>query len=78
MLNAMPDSVKLEDVDVGRLLDVERLREWIHVQRWYASKSRSVTGIEIVENAALEEEPLLLLTLAQTRFATGTDRKSVV
>jgi trehalose synthase-fused probable maltokinase len=72
MFKAMADSVKLEGVDVGQLLDAESLREWIHVQRWYASKSRSVTGIEIVESVVLEQDPLLLLTLAQTRFATGT------
>jgi maltokinase len=68
----MAEPVKVEGVDVGRLLDAESLREWIQLQRWYASKSRSVTGIEIVESVALEDEPLLLLTLAQTRFATGT------
>ena len=59
-------------MDMAQLLDDETLREWIQVQRWYASKARSVTGIEIVEKVALREQPLLLLTLVQTRFATGT------
>jgi trehalose synthase-fused probable maltokinase len=68
----MTEPVKLQGVEITQLLDDERLRDWIEVQRWYASKSRSVTGIEIVENVALREEPLLLLTLMQTRFATGT------
>jgi trehalose synthase-fused probable maltokinase len=68
----MPEPVKLGGVDIAEVLDAESLREWIQLQRWYASKSRSVTGIEIVESVVLEEEPLLLLTLAQTRFATGT------
>jgi maltokinase len=39
-------------------------------QRWYASKSRTVSGIEIVEGIPLGEQ--LYLALVQTRFATGT------
>src|SRR5579871_1050229 len=58
--------------DVRRCLDEESLREWVHDQRWYASKSRAVTGIEIVEGVTLREEPMLFLALVQTRFATGT------
>jgi trehalose synthase-fused probable maltokinase len=68
----MSEPVRLQGVDIAQLLDDETLREWIQVQRWYASKARSVTGIEIVEKVALREVPLLLLTLVQTRFATGT------
>jgi trehalose synthase-fused probable maltokinase len=68
----MPEPVRVQSAEIAQLLDDESLREWIQLQRWYASKSRSVTGIEIVENVALREEPLLLLALVQTRFATGT------
>jgi trehalose synthase-fused probable maltokinase len=68
----MADPVKLGGLDIPHVLDDRGLREWIAVQRWYASKSRAITGIEIVENVALRDEPLLLLTLVQTRFATGT------
>src|ERR1700736_2873752 len=71
-MGAMAEPVKLEGVDIARLLDDESLREWIQVQRWSASKSRAVAGVELVESIVLREEPLLLLTLAQTRFATGT------
>ncbi len=53
-------------------LDPEALCEWIHDQRWYASKSRSVAGVEVVERVLLRERPDLLLALVQTRFATGT------
>jgi maltokinase len=53
-------------------LDAEQLRDWIQQQRWYASKSRSVSGVEIAEHLTLQEQPLLLLALVQTRFATGT------
>jgi maltokinase len=58
--------------DIRRCLDEEELRDWVQQQRWYASKARSVTGIEIVESITLREDPLLLLALVQTRFATGT------
>jgi predicted trehalose synthase len=51
-------------------LDTDELRDWIQQQRWYASKSRSVSGVEIAERVALNER--LLLALVQTRFATGT------
>jgi maltokinase len=61
-----------QGLDIPRVLDDESLRDWISVQRWYASKSRSITGIEIVERVVLREDPLLLLSLIQTRFATGT------
>jgi trehalose synthase-fused probable maltokinase len=66
----MPDPV--QGLDIPRVLDDESLRDWISVQRWYASKSRSINGIEMVERVVLREEPFLLLSLIQTRFATGT------
>jgi trehalose synthase-fused probable maltokinase len=54
-------------------IDADQLRDWIQQQRWYASKSRSVAGIEVVERVALREHPEPLeLALVQTRFATGT------
>jgi maltokinase len=53
-------------------LDVEALRQWVEQQRWYASKSRHVTGIEIDEGVVVCEDPPLFLALVQTRFATGS------
>jgi len=53
-------------------LDVEALRLWVEQQRWYASKSRHVTGIEIDEGVVVCEDPPLFLALVQTRFATGS------
>ncbi|HEY2602280.1 MAG TPA: hypothetical protein VGI67_12040 [Thermoleophilaceae bacterium] len=64
-----------ENISAGDLsfLDMEVLRAWVEEQRWYASKSRHVTGIELVETVVLRDEsPLLFLVLLQTRFATGT------
>jgi maltokinase len=67
----MPERVQLP-AEVRQLLDEESLRTWVQRQRWYASKSRAVTAVEIVESVTLRDEPGLLLALAQTRFATGT------
>jgi predicted trehalose synthase len=57
--------------DVAELLDTEEFREWLERQRWYASKSRRVTGVSLAESIALCEQPMLVLTLLETGFATG-------
>jgi maltokinase len=57
--------------EIRRCLDEEELREWVQQQRWYASKSRAIAGIDIVESITLRDDPLLLLALVETRFATG-------
>jgi maltokinase len=53
-------------------LDLEALAGWIEGQRWYASKSRHVTGIEIDEGVSLAGDPNLVLALIEARFATGS------
>ncbi|MFL5894727.1 MAG: maltokinase N-terminal cap-like domain-containing protein, partial [Thermoleophilaceae bacterium] len=54
-------------------LDLERLQEWIVEQRWFASKSRHVSGFEVMQAVTLrEEEPRLVLALVSARFATGS------
>ncbi len=68
----MTDPAQLTADEIRERLDEENLRDWVKQQRWYASKSRSIAGIEIVESVTLREEPLLVLALVQTRFATGT------
>jgi maltokinase len=68
----MSEGVQITAEEIRRALDEEELRDWVQHQRWYASKARSVTGIDIVESITLRDEPLLLLALVQTRFATGT------
>ncbi len=68
----MSDPVQIPTAELRQWLDEESLREWVQQQRWYASKSRTVAGIEIVEALPLREDPLLFLALVQTRFATGT------
>jgi maltokinase len=67
----MTESIWAPGTDVRHFLDVEALRDWVEKQRWYASKSRHVTGIELLESVVLADQPTLLLALVQTRFATG-------
>jgi maltokinase len=67
----MADPVQ-SPTSIDQLVDLEQMREWIQQQRWYASKSRSVAGIDPVEGVILCESPMLMLVLAQARFATGT------
>src|SRR5438270_13787167 len=59
-------------IDIEQLVELDELRDWIQEQRWYASKSRNVSALEIVENVVLRHEPPLVLALVQARFATGT------
>ena len=54
-------------------LDQQALNEWIVSQRWFASKTREVSAIEIVDRVTLREEsPVLVLCLVEARFPTGT------
>ena len=53
-------------------LDLDSVAQWLERQRWYASKSRHVTGLEIDECVALADAPPLLLALVQARFASGS------
>lgn len=68
----MGDSGPIPAAEVRECLDEQSLRAWVQKQRWYASKSRGVSGIEIVEGVTVREHPQLFLALVQTRFATGT------
>jgi maltokinase len=54
-------------------LDPAELSAWVESQRWYASKSRHVTHVDLLEAATMgDQPPLLVLALLQTGFATGT------
>jgi trehalose synthase-fused probable maltokinase len=68
----MSEPVQISPDEVRQCMDEESLRSWISKQRWYASKSRAVSGIDIVEGLMLGDEQVLYLALVQTRFATGT------
>ena len=53
-------------------LDLESVGTWLEDQRWYASKSRHVTGLQVDESVLIGDAPMLLLTLVQARFASGS------
>ncbi|HXD65227.1 MAG TPA: phosphotransferase [Solirubrobacteraceae bacterium] len=53
-------------------LDPESVAAWLEGQRWYASKSRHITGLEFEESVAIADAPPLIVNLVQTRFASGT------
>jgi trehalose synthase-fused probable maltokinase len=54
-------------------LDPETLQEWVVAQRWFGSKSRQVSGLEVLQGVPLRgEEPLFVLALVSARFPAGT------
>src|SRR3954465_14470586 len=54
-------------------LDQQALSEWIVTQRWFASKTREGSQIDIVDCVPLRaESPLILLCLVEARFPAGT------
>ncbi|HWK25254.1 MAG TPA: phosphotransferase [Solirubrobacter sp.] len=59
-------------IDLG-FLDPQALNDWMVTQRWFASKTRDVASIEIVDNVTLRaESPVLALCLVEARFPAGT------
>jgi trehalose synthase-fused probable maltokinase len=53
-------------------LDLETLARWLEQRRWYASKSRHVTGAEIEDAMQIADRPPIVIVLLQARFATGS------
>jgi maltokinase len=54
-------------------LDETALHDWIVAQRWFGSKAREVTHIDVAEVAPLRTEtPMLVLALVEARFGEGT------
>jgi trehalose synthase-fused probable maltokinase len=59
-------------IDLSRL-DEERLHDWLVARRWFGSKAREVTHVEVAESVVLREEPPgLVLALVEARFGEGT------
>ncbi len=52
-------------------LDLDVLARWLEQRRWYASKSRHVTGAEVQDAIGLADQPPIVTLLLQARFATG-------
>src|SRR5262245_60875844 len=54
-------------------LESAPLLQWVVEQRWFASKSREVASLNVLEAVTLREEPpLLVLALVEARFPAGT------
>src|SRR3712207_1436345 len=51
-------------------LDEHKLNEWVVSQRWFASKTREVASVEVVDSVALSDR--LVLCLVEARFPVGT------
>ncbi len=48
------------------------LPEWIAKQRWFASKSREIASINVLEHVELSDDPALAIELVEARFHAGT------
>jgi maltokinase len=55
--------------EITTLLESESLRDWMAKQRWYAAKSRGISGIDLIEHAMVVDD--IYLALVQARVATG-------
>src|SRR5437764_7141883 len=54
-------------------LEPELLQNWVVGQRWFASKSRQLSGLEVLQGVPLRDsEPLLVLALVSAKFPAGT------
>ena len=53
-------------------ISLETLGAWIEERRWYASKSRHISSVEVDECARVADGPPLLLLLVETKFASGS------
>jgi trehalose synthase-fused probable maltokinase len=54
-------------------LDETALHDWVVGQRWFGSKAREVTHIDVAEVVPLRAEPpLLVLAIVEARFGEGT------
>jgi len=65
----MPEPPAPESGPIAQSLDRDRVLGWLREQRWFASKSKTLCGLEVLEEAALDGE--LSLALVQVEFATG-------
>jgi maltokinase len=57
---------------IDKLLEEEALADWLATQRWFASKSRTLSGTEVFDVANISADPSLVLAIVQARFTTGT------
>ena len=54
---------------IAQRVNSEALLVWLGEQRWFASKSQTLSGLEVVEEAVVDDR--LSLAMVQVQFATG-------
>ncbi|MGA2013125.1 MAG: hypothetical protein ABSH51_21675 [Solirubrobacteraceae bacterium] len=67
----MTDRVQSPAGSLAEGLELKSVADWLERQRWYASKSRHVTGLEFDDSVVLAHNPPLLVALVEARFASG-------
>jgi maltokinase len=65
----MAEPPDTEPGPIAQRVNSERLLHWLREQRWFASKSQALSGLEVVEEAAIDDQ--LSLAVVQVQFATG-------
>jgi trehalose synthase-fused probable maltokinase len=65
----MAEPPDIEPGPIAQRLDHDSLLGWLREQRWFGSKSRSLAGLDVVEEAVIDDQ--LALALVQVHFATG-------
>lgn len=54
-------------------IDLEQLTEWLVERRWFASKSRELSQVGVIDTPLLDaEHPQLRIALVEVHFGTGT------
>ena len=54
-------------------IDLEELTEWLVERRWFASKSRELSQVGVIDTPLLDpEHPQLRIALVEVHFGTGT------
>ncbi len=65
----MAESQDTQPDPIAQRVNSDRLLGWLGEQRWFASKRQTLSGLEVVEEGAIDDE--LALAIVQVQFATG-------
>ncbi len=65
----MAEPPSSEPGPIAQSLDRDQLLGWLREQRWFAAKSQTLCGAEVLEEAMIDEQ--LALAMVQVEFATG-------
>jgi trehalose synthase-fused probable maltokinase len=66
----MAEPPENEPGPIAQRLDTDRLRDWMREQRWFGSKTQTLSGLDVVEEAVIDDD--LALAMVQVHFATGS------